>query len=102
MRTMIETPTYMTYDEMEKTYHGKWILVANCDFNPHNSILGGRPVAVADSKLEGYQDGFYDRFKAKEYAPRAFCDFDHDSPPKLFGVYRINFGDGDNNATCDQ
>jgi len=102
MRQLIEFPEYMTYEEMERAYHGKWILVANCNFNAHNSMLGGKPVAVADTKLEGYQDGFYDKFKTKDYAPRAFCDFDSDSPPKLFGIYQMDMKNGNDHATNDK
>ena len=90
MRRLIENPVYMTYNEMEKKFDGKWVLVTNCDFNPCNTLLGGIPVAVADAPYEGQQDGFYDKFRASVYAPRADCDFDFSNLPILMGVYPID------------
>ena len=87
MRRIINDPTYMTYNEMEEKFIGKWILITNCDYSPYQELLGGIPVAVADSVFEGQSDGFYDKFKAPQYAPRADRDFDYESVPGLLGLY---------------
>ena len=81
MRKLIENPVYMTYVEMKEEFCGKWILIANCKFTPHMELLGGIPVAVADSVYEGREDGFYSAFRAPEYAPRADKDFNYDNFP---------------------
>jgi len=81
MRKLIENPVYMTYDEMEKEFDGKWILVTKCNFTQCHELLGGFPVVVADSIYEGQKDGFYDRFWTSEYTPRIDLDFDYDSVP---------------------
>ena len=83
MRELIENPIYMTYDEMEEKFMGRWILVANCEYSEYRDILGGIPVAVADSPFEGQRDGFYAKFREPQYAPRTDLDFDYDSVPGI-------------------
>jgi len=63
MRKLIDNPSYMTFEEMEEKFIGKWILITNCSYTEHNDLIGGIPVAVADTIFEGQEDGFYDRFK---------------------------------------
>jgi len=85
MRKLIENPTYMTYKEMEQEFFGKWILITNCNFAEYNELLGGVPVAVADTVFEEQRDGFYDGFKDPKYAPRATRNFNYDNMPGIFG-----------------
>jgi len=87
MRKLIENPTYMTFEEMEEKYIGKWILITNCNYTEFNDLIGGIPVAVADTIFEGQGDGFYDRFKDPMYSPRAYKDFNYDNIPGIFGLY---------------
>jgi len=87
MRMLIDKPVYMNFEEMEKKYIGKWILIANCNYSPYQKLLGGIPVAVADSVFEGQSDGFYDKFKDVQYAPRTDRDFDYDSVPGVMGFF---------------
>ena len=75
MRKIIENPKFMTYDEMEKEFDNKWILIANCEYGEFGKFLGGIPVAVADTPFEGQRDGFYNHFKDSKYAPRTDKDF---------------------------
>ncbi|MCL2224124.1 MAG: hypothetical protein FWB96_04045 [Defluviitaleaceae bacterium] len=85
MRKLIEKPIYMTYEEMEKNFVGKWVLIVNCDYTKHSKLVGGTPVAVADTIFEGQEDGFYDKFKNPMYSPRAYEDFNYDNIPGIFG-----------------
>ena len=85
MRKIIENPTYMTYEDMKKEFDGKWILITNCVYEELGWLLGGIPVAVADTPFEGQRDGFYDKFKDPKYAPRADKDFDYQSG--IFGGF---------------
>ena len=94
MRKLIEDPVYMTYEDMKTTFYGKWILVTNCKHGPSRQFLGGVPVAVADRIFEGHKDGFYDKFRAPEYAPRINLDFDYDSLPGVVSVYEIEESEG--------
>jgi len=87
MRKLIENPVYMTFEEMEEKFIGKWVLVANCDYTPYSRLIGGIPVAVADTIFEGQEDGFYDEFKDPKYSPRAYEDFNYDNIPGVFGLF---------------
>ena len=87
MRKLIENPVYMTFEEMEEKFIGKWVLVANCDYTQYSRLIGGIPVAVADTIFEGQEDGFYDEFKDPKYSPRAYKDFDYDNIPGIFGFH---------------
>ncbi|MCL2171855.1 MAG: hypothetical protein FWB71_06820 [Defluviitaleaceae bacterium] len=100
MRILIDDPIYMTYAEMKEKYIGKWILITNCNFSPYQELLGGIPVAVADSVFEGQSDGFYDKFKAPQYAPRTDADFDYDSVPDILSFYTLELV-GDEDDTND-
>ena len=85
MRKLIENPTFMTFEEMEEKFIGKWILITNCEYGEFRKFIGGIPVAVADTPFEGQQDGFYDKFRDPKYAPRADEDFDYQ--PGIFGGF---------------
>jgi len=86
MRKLIESPEYMTYEEMSEKFIGKWVLVVNCDYTKHSKLVGGTPVAVADTMFEGQADGFYDKFKASIYSPRAYEDFNAENMQGVFGL----------------
>ena len=98
MRMLIKDPVYMTYKEIKEEFYGKWILITNCKFDPYRDLLGGVPVAVADTVFEGQRDGFYDKFKAPEYAPRTNLNLDYDSLPGLMGIYEVSESDGDSDT----
>lgn len=86
MRQRIENPSYMTAEELESTYDGKWVFIVNAKHNPHFRFLGGVPVVVADDIFEGQSDGFYEEFMTKDYAPRTDRDYT-DSAPELLNTF---------------
>ena len=75
----------MTYEDMEKEFDGRWILITRCEYDELDKFIGGIPVAVADSPFEGQGDGFYNEFKSPKYAPRTDIDFDYQSG--IFSVF---------------
>ena len=83
MRQKIDNPIYMTADELETAFDGRWIFVTNAKFTPHLRFLGGIPVAVADDIFEGQSDGFYEEFMTEEYAPRTDRDYTEPAPELL-------------------
>ena len=99
MRKLIENPVYMTYEEMKAEFDGKWILVTKCNITPHQELLGGIPVAVADTIFEGHRDGFYDKFDTSEYAPRTYRDFSYDGLPCLLAFFDVEGADGDEDVS---
>ena len=53
MRRILENPSYMSIEEIESKFTGKWVLVTNCVYSEYNEVIGGIPVAEADSPFEG-------------------------------------------------
>ena len=86
MRELIKNPVCMTRDEIEDKFAGKWILITNCEEGSDKQTIRGIPVAVADTIFEGYQDGFYDKFKAIEYKPTLALDLNYNNLPGLMGI----------------
>ena len=87
MRKILKNPTYMTYEEILKKFAGKWVLVTNCVYSEYNQVVGGFPVAEADSAFEGQEDGFYDEYKDPKYSPRMSKDMNYDNVPGILGFY---------------
>jgi len=77
----------MMYNEIEKRFMGKWVLIVNCEYSDSGDFLGGIPVAVAESIFEGQEDGFYDEFKDQKYAPRTYRDFNYDNVPGFVNFF---------------
>ena len=87
MRKILKNPAYMTYEEILKKFAGKWVLVTNCVYSEYNQVVGGIPVAEADSAFEGQEDGFYDEYKNPKYSPRMSKDMNYDNVPGILGFY---------------
>ena len=94
MRQKIENPIYMTADELENAFDGKWIFVTNAQHTPHLRFLGGIPVVVADDIFEGQSDGFYEEFMTDEYAPRTDMDYTNSAPELLNAFFGVLDGEG--------
>ncbi|MCL2604060.1 MAG: hypothetical protein FWD90_06245 [Defluviitaleaceae bacterium] len=88
MRQAIENPTFMTADEIEKTFVGKWVYIVNAEFTRFMDFVGGIPVVYADDVFEGQKDGFYEQFRIPKYAPRYDTDYSFSAPPLL----NMNYG----------
>ena len=89
MRKLIENPVYMPYEKIKEEFYGKWILIANCNYNQYQRLLGGVPVAVADTIYEGHKDGFYDKFDNPEYAPKTYRYFNYDNIPGILAFFDV-------------
>ena len=87
MRKILKNPTYMTIEEIEEKFTGKWVLVTNCVYSEYNQVVGGIPVAEADSAFEGQADGFYDEFKDPKYSPRMSDDMNYDNTPGFVNFF---------------
>ena len=85
MREIIENPTYMRYEDMEKEFDGRWILITRCEYDELDKFIGGIPVAIADKPFQGQSDGFYDEFKASKYSPMTDINFAH--PAGIFSFF---------------
>ena len=87
MRKILKNPTYMTYEEIKEKFSGKWVLATNCVYSEYNQVIGGIPVAEADSPFEGQEDGFYDEFKDPKYSPRMSNNMNYDDVPGFVNFF---------------
>jgi hypothetical protein len=79
----------MKYEDIKKQFAGKWVLITNCE-DEGGGVTGGTPVAVADTELEGYNDGFYDKFKNREYKPMLSLNLNYDRLPVLTMFFKTD------------
>jgi hypothetical protein len=93
VRQKVDNPVYMSANDIEKEYDGKWVFITNAEYSPHMKFLGGIPVVVADNIFEDQADGFYDEFKDKKYAPRT--DMDYTNAPELLNAFFCMLGTDD-------
>jgi len=93
MRQRIENPVYMTAEEIETAYDGKWVFIVRAKHSPHRKFLGGEPVVMADGIFEGQSDGFYEEFMTSEYAPRTDRDYTEPAPELLNAFFGILEGE---------
>jgi len=64
-----------TYEQLQEIFDGKWLYLVNMQYID-NGFIKATPVIVADSELEGLEEGIYDQFKRnKEYGVKADLDF---------------------------
>lgn len=76
MRTKIEKTTYMTAEEIQTKFNGKWVLITNAEMTLAMEFIGGIPVVIADSIYEGHEDGFYTEYVDNdEYSPCLDLDY---------------------------
>ncbi|MCL1795073.1 MAG: hypothetical protein FWG34_14560 [Oscillospiraceae bacterium] len=81
-----------THEELKKDFDGKWLYLVNSQFTDGNGLIRATPVVVADSELEGMEEGIYDQFKtSKGYGVIADADFTDwaGAFPSLFWVEDI-------------
>ena len=65
-----------THEQLRKIFDGKWLYLVNSQFTDGNGLIKATPVVIADSELEGIDEGIYDQFKRnKKYGIRADADF---------------------------
>ena len=65
-----------TWEELRDIFDGKWLYIANTLMSEGNGFIKGTPVVVADSELEGSEEGIYNQFKQnREYGIKVDADF---------------------------
>ena len=99
MRKILKNPTYMTIEEIKEKFAGKWVLATNCEYSEYNQVIGGIPVAEADSPFEGQEDGFYDEFKEPKYSPRMSNNMNYDDVPGFVNFFGTTEMVGENANT---
>ena len=65
-----------TWEELRDIFDGKWLYLVNSQFTDGNGLIKATPVVVADSELEGIEEGIYKEFRTKNgYGIIADADF---------------------------
>jgi hypothetical protein len=76
MRVKISYPKYMTAEEIQTNYMGKWVFISNAEMSDTMDFIGGTPQIVADEIYEGHEDGFYNEFLNNDkYSPCLDMDY---------------------------
>ena len=69
-----------TFEQLKEYFDGKWLYLVNAEFTDAHRIVKATPVVVADSELEGIEDGIYKPFRAKGFGSKADADFTNMCP----------------------
>ena len=64
-----------TFEQLKELFAGKWIYLINAEFDEDHGLLKATPVVVADSELEGIEEGIYRQYHDEEYGNKADADF---------------------------
>ena len=63
-----------TFDQLKEKFDGKWLYLVNATFTDGHGLAKAVPVVVADSELEGIDDGIYIQFHSSAYGRKADLD----------------------------
>ena len=64
-----------TFEQLKELFDGKWVYLINAEFNDAHGLLKATPVVVADSELEGIEEGIYEQYHNEAYGNKADADF---------------------------
>jgi len=65
-----------TWEELRENFDGKWLYLVNTQFTKSHKMIKGTPTVVADSELEGIEEGIYKEFRTRNgYGLTADADF---------------------------
>ncbi|MCL2461683.1 MAG: hypothetical protein FWF44_03395 [Defluviitaleaceae bacterium] len=80
-----------TFEQLQDEFNGKWVYLINAVFTNSQSLLKATPVVVADSELEGVEDGIYDIYRNEVFGRKADADFTDKcvAVPSVFWSERI-------------
>ena len=64
-----------TFHQLKESFDGKWVYLVHAVFTNAHGLVKATPVVVADSELEGIDDGIYDQYHNNIYGRKADADF---------------------------
>jgi hypothetical protein len=70
-----------SYKQLKEKYNGKWLYLVNSEFTDDHEMLRAIPVVIADSELEGIENGVYEPFQDEMFGITADADFTNVSMP---------------------
>jgi len=63
-----------TFEQLKEQFDGKWVYLVNVTFTDGHGLLKATPVVIADSELEGIDDGIYTQYRSPEFGRKADLD----------------------------
>ena len=64
-----------TLVQLKNIFDGKWVYLVHAEFTNARGLIKAIPVVVADSELEGVEEGVYEKYKNENYGITADADF---------------------------
>ena len=64
-----------TFAQLRERFDGKWVYLVHAIFNTAHGLVKAIPVVVADSELEGVEEGIYEPYRCGAYGKTADADF---------------------------
>ena len=71
----LEEQREYTFAQLQEQFNGKWIYLVHAIFSNSHGLLQATPVVVADSELEGIEEGIYEPYRSSSYGRKADADF---------------------------
>jgi len=64
-----------SYNELKEKFNGKWVYLVHAFFSNSHGLEKAIPVVVADSELEGIEEGIYEIYHNDSFGRKADADF---------------------------
>ena len=64
-----------TFSQLQELFSGKWLYLVHAEFSNAHGLIKATPVIIADSELEGIEDGIYELYRSDYYGRKADADF---------------------------
>jgi len=64
-----------TFEQLQDKFDGKWVYLVWAEFTDAHGLIKATPVVVADSELEGVEEGIYETYHCESFGRKADADF---------------------------
>ena len=80
-----------TFAQLQEKFNGKWVYLVHAVFTKAHGLVKATPVVIADSELEGVDEGIYTQFHSAAFGRKADADFTNMcmAIPSAFWIERI-------------
>ena len=64
-----------SFTQFKEQFDGKWVYLVRAIFTNTHGLVKATPVVVADSELEGVEEGIYESYQSESFGRKADADF---------------------------
>ena len=64
-----------TFKQLQEQFNGKWLYLVHAVFTNAHGLIKAIPVVIADSELEGVEEGIYEQYHSESFGRKADADF---------------------------